>query len=104
MKRMAMVLILLFTAASLFAGGKECDMKAHAAKNVELTGTLARTGDGDAAKTVFRVANSDQSYTVCEKTRSSILSLTGNVHIKGKVVSCSESHGEELMIESAKKI
>ena len=106
MKRMAMVFIVLFTAASLLAGGKECQMKAHAAKNVELTGTLARTGDGDAAKTVFRVANSDQTYTVCEKTKSSILSLSngGTLHIKGKVVSCSESHGEELMIESAKKI
>ena len=88
MKRMAMVVIVLFTAASLFAGGKECQMKAHA------------------AKTVFRVANSDQTYTVCEKTKSSILSLSngGTLHIKGKVVSCSESHGEELMIESAKKI
>ena len=100
MKRMAMVLIVLFTAASLFAGGKECQMKAHAAKSVELNGTLSRSGD----TTVFRVANSDQTYNVCEKTKSSILSLTGNVHVKGKVVSCSESHGEELMIESAKKM
>ncbi len=105
MKRMAMVLIVLFTAASLFAGGKECDMKKHAAKSVELTGTLLRTGDGDEAKTVFRVAGSDQSYTVCEKTKSSVLKLSNDgatLHIKGKVVSCGE--GEELMIESAKKI
>jgi hypothetical protein len=104
---MAMVLIVLFTAASLFAGGKECQMKAHAAKNVELTGTLVRTGDGEAAKTVFRVANSDQSYTVCEKTKSSVLKLSNDgatLRIKGKIVTCSESDSEELMIESAKKI
>ena len=102
MKRMAMVLIVLFTAASLFAGGKECQMKAHAAKNVELNGTLTRTGD----TAVFRVADSDQTYNVCTKTKSSILKLSnsGTLHIKGKVVSCSESHGEELMIESAKKM
>ncbi len=102
MKRMAMVLIVLFTAASLFAGGQECKMKGQAAKSVELNGTLTRSGDA----TVFRVADSSQSYTVCEKTKSSILSLkdSGALHIKGKVVSCSEGHGEELVIESAKKI
>jgi len=100
MKRVAMVLIVLFTAATLFAGGKECQMKAHAAKSVELNGTLSRDGD----TTVFRVADSDQTYTVCEKTKSSILKLSGNIHIKGKVVSCSESNAEELMIESAKKM
>jgi hypothetical protein len=103
MKRMAMVLIVLFTAASLFAGGHACDMKAHAAKAVELDGTLVPGSDGT-HPAVFRVANSDQSYNVCEKTKSSILKLSGNVHIKGKVATCSEGHGEELMIESAKKI
>ena len=105
MKRMAMVLILLFTAASLFAGGKECQMKAHAAKNVELNGTLVPGTDGS-HPAVFRVANSDQTYTVCEKTKSSILKLSnsGTLHIKGKVVSCSESNGEELVIESARKM
>src|SRR5262245_34457700 len=100
MKRTAMILIALFTAATLFAGGKECDMKAPAAKSVELNGTPSRDGE----TTVFRVTDSDQTYTVCEK--SSILKLkdAGTLHIKGKVVSCSESHGEELMIESASKI
>lgn len=106
MKRLAIVLIVLFTAATLFAGGKECEMKAkHAAKKVELTGTLAQIGSGDDAKTVFRVANSDQSYNVCEKTKSSILKLSseGTLQVKGKVMSCGD-HGEELMIESAKKM
>jgi hypothetical protein len=53
---------------------------------------------------VFRVADSDQSYTVCEKTKSSVLKLTnsGAVHIKGKLVSCGE--GQELVIDEAKKI
>jgi hypothetical protein len=105
MKRLAIVLIVLFTAATLFAGGKECDMKKHAAKSVELTGTLAHIGTGDDAKTVFRVANSGQSYTVCEKTKSSVLKLSNDgstLRVKGKVMSCGD--GEELMIESAKKM
>jgi hypothetical protein len=102
MKRLAMVLIVLFTAASLFAGGKECNTKS--AKTVELTGTLASLGSGDEAKTVFRVSNSDQSYTVCEKTKASVLKLsnTGTVQVKGKLVACGD--GEELVIDSAKKI
>jgi len=106
MKRLALMLIVLFTAATLFAGGKECDMKKHEAKKVELTGTLAQIGTGDDAKTVFRVANSDQSYNVCEKTKSSILKLSNEgstLQVKGKVMSCGD-HGEELMIESAKKV
>ena len=94
MKRLAMVLIVLFTAASLFAGGKECNIKNT--KSVELTGTLAEN--------VFRVNDSDQSYKVCEKTKQSVLKLSnsGTLQIKGKLVSCGD--GEELMIESAKKI
>lgn len=108
MKRIALTLILVFTAASLFAGGKECEMKQHAAKSVELTGTLVKVADGDATKTVFRVANSDRTYTVCDKTKRAVLDL-GNggkdtLRIKGKVVSCSDSNSEELVIETAKKI
>lgn len=105
MKRLALVLIVLFTAATLFAGGKECEMKKNASKKVELTGTLAQVGTGDDAKTIFRVANSDQSYTVCEKTKRSVLELSNSgstLQVKGKVMSCGD--GEELMIESAKKI
>ena len=106
MKRLALTLIVLFVATSLFAGGKECEMN-HNAKHVTLTGMLVRTGDGDAAKTVFRVAGSDQSYTVCEKTKASILGMSNsasNLRIKGKVVKCSDTDHEELMIESAQKI
>ena len=107
MKRLALVLIVLFTATSLLAGGgKSCDAK-HA-KSVELTGTLARTGDGDEAKTVFRVADTGERYTVCEKTKRSVLNLSSdpnsNLRIKGKVVACGDGGGEELVIESAKKI
>jgi hypothetical protein len=105
MKRIALSLIVLLTAASLYAGGKECEMKSHAAKSVELTGTLLRTGDGDTAKTVFRVANSNDSYTVCEKTKASILKMSNDastLRVKGKIVNCGE--GKELVIESAQKI
>ena len=104
MKRVAITLIALFVAASLFAGGKECELKAKG-KAVTLTGTIARTGSGDEAKTVFRVANSNESYTVCEQTKASILEQTstaGSYRVKGKVVSCG-GH-EELVIESAQKI
>lgn len=103
MKRIAMTLVVLLCAASLFAGGKECRMKEG--KSVELNGTIVRTADGDHAKTVFRVANSDQTYTVCEQTKSSVLKLATDgtpVHVSGKVVSC--GGGEELLIENAKKI
>ncbi|MFP5247254.1 MAG: hypothetical protein ACLGH0_11220 [Thermoanaerobaculia bacterium] len=105
MKRLAMVLIALFVATTLFAGGKECNIKNASSKNVELTGTLAKVGSGDEAKTVFRVANSDESYTVCHKSKAAALSLGNNnatLKVKGKLVSCGE--GQELMIEDAKKI
>lgn len=106
MKRFAMVLIILLTATSLLAGGKNCDAKKHAAKSVELTGTLVRSGSGEGARTIFRVANGDRSYTVCEQTKASVLGLTSDrnatYRVKGTIVSCGE--GEELLIESAKKV
>lgn len=103
MKRLVMALILVFAATSLFAGGKECNIGKTAAKNVELTGTLARVGSGDAAKTVFRVAGSDRSYTVCHKSKADLTKLSNaTVKVSGKVVSCGDA--EELMIEEAKKI
>lgn len=104
MKRIAMILIVLFTAATLFAGGgKECNLKS--AKNVDLTGTIVKTGSGDDAKTVFQVAEGGQTYTICEETKASILKLAGSsVRVKGKVVNCSGSGTEELVIQSAKKI
>jgi hypothetical protein len=103
MKRIALTLIVLLTAASLFAGGKECDLKNHNAKTVTLTGTLTH-GNGEAAKAIFRVANSDQSYTVCEQTKASILDLSdsGTLRVSGKVVNCGGK--EELVITSARKI
>ncbi|HKO58025.1 MAG TPA: hypothetical protein VJ276_19310 [Thermoanaerobaculia bacterium] len=102
MKRLAMILVLLFTAATLFAGGKECEAKKTNAKAVELNGTL-RTDNG--GHTLFRVSDSGRDYTVCEKTKNAVLKLGTDgapLHVKGKVVSCGE--GEELLIESANKI
>lgn len=106
MKRIALTLVVLCFATSLFAGGKECDMKKHTVKTVELTGTLLRADAGDDAKMIFRVANSNETYTVCEKTKSAVLRLGDDghttLHVKGKIVSCGD--GEELMIEHANKI
>ena len=104
MKRVSITLIALFLATSLFAGGKECEARAKGTA-VTLTGTLTRTGSGDEVKTVFHVANSDQTYTVCEQTKASVLEHTtaaGSYRVKGKVVSCG-GH-EELVISSAQKI
>lgn len=104
MKRLAVTLILLFIATSLFAGGRHCQL--NAAKTVELTGTLV-TEPGEDGKTVFRVANSDQSYIVCHETKDSVLRLgAGNatLRVKGKLVNCSESETTELVITEAKKI
>ena len=104
MKRLIMVLIVVFTAGSLLAGeGKSCDVK-KSGKTVQLTGTLASDADGNK---VFRVANSDKSYTVCHKTASNVARLGANgatIEVKGKLVSCDEAAGEELVIETAKKI
>ena len=73
----------------------------HVHKTVELTGTLEDGGK------VFRVANGGKSYTVCHKTASDVTKLGANgasIAIKGKVVSCDEADGEELVIVSAKKV
>ena len=102
MKRVALILIVVFASFSLFAGGKSCEVSKNA-KNVALTGTLSWEGDN----TVFHVANTDKTYTVCSKTASKFTRLAkdgGTVAITGKLVSCDETKGQELVIESAKKI
>ena len=107
MKKLALAMILLMTAATLAAGeGKSCDMKKSSVKKVELTGTLScRDGaTGDDCDRVFRVADaSNTEYDVCEKSTASLAKLSsGPVKIKGKLVKCGD--GEELMITSASKI
>ena len=106
MKRLVLVLALVFVAATLYAGdGAHCDMN-KAGKSVTLTGKVV-CADGDCSKAVFRVADSDQSYDVCSKSKASLKTLGqngANVRVKGKLVSCSESESTELMIEEAKSI
>ena len=99
MKRIALTLIVLLVATSLFAGGKACEAKA--AKTVTLTGSIT-PGSGENAKAVFRVAGKDLSYTICEETKTEFRRLSGNVQVKGKVVNCSGN--QELVITEAKKI
>ena len=102
MKRLILILIVVLAAGSLFAGdGKSCDT--HKAKAVKLTGTISSVGD----TTVFRVANSDKSYTVCHKTKANVAQLGADgstLQVTGKIVACDEAEGEELVIETAKKI
>ena len=107
MKRLVLILAVLFIAVPLMAGGgAHCDMKAKA-KSVELKGTLS-CPDGDCEKAVFKVADSDQSYTICHKTKSAIRDLgksaPASLRVKGSLANCGESEGEVLVIETAKKI
>ena len=97
MKRVVVTLIVLALALPTFAGGKSCQIKSG--KSVELTGTL--TNDS-----VFHVANSKQTYKVCEQTEESVLKLGNDghdtLHVKGKVVNCGGK--DELLINTANKI
>ena len=103
MKRLPLILILVFVAGTLLAGdGKSCDVN-KSAKTVQLTGTVT-TSDGN---TVFRVANSNKTYTVCHKSKADVAKLGANgatLAVEGKVMSCDESEGEELVVTSAKKV
>lgn len=108
MKKLVLVLALVFVAATLYAGdGANCDMKkASKAKSVELTGKVVWVG-GEQSKAVFKVADSDKSYDVCTESKVTGKSLAKDgaiVRVKGKLVSCGEAAGQELMIESAKSI
>ena len=100
-KVVVLILVVLFSVGVAMAGGgKSCDMKAKAAKSVELTGTISASGEHK----VFRVSNAEGTqYTVCEESKADLSGLdNANVRIKGKVVKCGE--GEELMIEKITKI
>jgi hypothetical protein len=83
--------------------GKTCNR--NNVKTVELTGTIA-CADGasgaDCAR-VFRVANADTRYSICDKSKAKLTSLDGaRVRVSGKVVACED--GEELLIEKVAKI
>ena len=105
MKKVILVLAVLLVAVSAFAGGKNC--KVGEAKNVQLTGVIACAdgASGEDCARVFKVANSDTQYSICDKSKASLTKLNGaNVRVSGKVVACDESGGEELFIEKAAKI
>jgi hypothetical protein len=102
MKRLAVLLILVLATTSLFAGGKYCETQK--AKSVSLTGTIATNADGGK---IFRVSDSGKTLTLCHKTKADVLKLGENgatLEVKGKVVACDEAEGEELFIETAKRI
>ena len=105
MKKLVLMFVLLFSATSLLAGGKECDAKA-AKKNVELTGTLHRAAADGGEKVYFRVADGGGKYVVCDKSKAAALKLADDskvtVKVKGQLVTCGEA--QELMIEDAKRI
>ena len=105
MKRTVLMLVVLFAATTLFAGGKECETK-HAKKSVQLTGTILKVAAEDGDKYYFRVGNDGEKYSICDKSKVSAVKLAkeGNatLSIKGQLVSCTD--GQELMIEEVKKV
>lgn len=105
MKRLVMVLAVLFIASTVFAGGgANCDI--NKAKKVELTGKVV-CSDGDCSKAVFRVADSETSYDVCLKSKAAVKKLGAEgstVRVTGKLVNCSDSDKTELVIEDVKSI
>src|SRR5687768_12593360 len=102
MKRIVLILVVLLVAATAFAGeGKSCDRNAKA-KAVKLTGVIECVGD-DCAKAQLVV--DDEKYTICEKSEVKFASLKGaKVTVSGKLVSCGDSDGQELVIQKVSKI
>lgn len=100
MKKVVILLVFLLSVGSLFAGeGKSCDKSKHTSKSVELTGKIVSVE----GKQIFRVADSDKQFSVCDKSKAKLSKVgSDTVKITGKVVSCED--GEELMIETAAKI
>ena len=92
-----MMVVLLSVGVAMAGDGKSCDAK-HASKTVSLTGTLSTAGEHK----VFRVSNAEGTqYTVCAESKADLSSIAegASVKVKGKVVKCSDSDREELVIE-----
>jgi hypothetical protein len=107
MKKLVYLLAFVVSVGSVLAGeGKSCSMK-RSAKSVELTGQIAcRDGEqGKDCQRVFRVANSDTTYPVCDQSKVDVEKLSqdgATLRVKGKLVHCKE--GQELVIEQASKL
>lgn len=107
MKKLIYALVLTVSVGTLVAGGdgKSCAAKSKA-KSVELTGQVVCTGAaGEDCNPVFRVANSDTSYSICHSSKISAKQLTsakGTYKVTGKIIHCGD--GEELVIDKASKI
>src|SRR5687767_10160189 len=100
MKKIVILMVFLLSVGSLFAGeGKSCDKSKHASKDVTLTGKIVSVE----GKQIFRVADSNTEYSVCDKSKAKLTKLAGDtVKIKGQLVSCDD--GQELVINEAAKI
>lgn len=101
MRKIVLVVAVLLVATSAFAGGANCQK--DAAKAVKLAGTIECT-NGDCTEAQL-VADAEHTYTICENSKVKLASLNGaKVHVSGKLVKCSEGGGEELVVESVRKI
>ena len=101
MKNAILFAVVLLMAVTVSAGGgKSCDRDA---KHVKLTGTIEVQQTDAGATHVFRVADSDQSYSICDESKVELAKLDGaTVRISGKVVNCEK--GKELVIDTAARI
>ena len=101
MKRVMLFVAMLLMAGSLYAGdGKSCDRDA---KTVQLTGSIEVQQTDSGETPIFRVADSDKSYTICDQSKVEVAELNGTaVRVSGKLVKCDK--GKELVIESAARI
>lgn len=101
MKKTLMFVVVLLVAMTVSAGeGKSCDREA---KNVKLTGTVEVQETADGKTHVFRVADSDKSYSICNESKVEVAKLNGaTVKVSGKLVNCDK--GKELVIDSAARI
>src|SRR5688572_26416716 len=78
MKRLMVVAVFLLAASVVFAGGEGKSCKRGDSETVKLTGTVAcAEGSGADCARVFRVANDDTQYTICDKSKVDLASLEG---------------------------
>ena len=110
MKKTALALAFLLSAASLLAGeGHGCDMHAkNAAKTVEMTGKIfCKAGSGESCERMFQAATKDaQAVAICHGSKADLAKLGDNVNVKvkAKMVKCEDDGKDVLFIEEASKI
>ncbi|HSP16632.1 MAG TPA: hypothetical protein VLV78_17940 [Thermoanaerobaculia bacterium] len=107
MKKTALALAFLLSAASLLAGeGHGCDMNAKG-KTVEMTGRIfcKTAGDGSCERMFQASAKDATPVAICHESKPDFAKLGDvNVRVKAKMIKCEDDGKDVLYIESAEKI